>query len=171
MKNVLISAFICLAICSNTQAQTLTKIYVLRHADRTPVGDDLSVLGLKRASDLKRYLLPTNIKALFSTNTVRTRKTVQPMVTPLMPVQIYEPIPALLTKIKTNFNGKRVVVVGHSNTVPQIITACGCVSPFPAIGIPDNQFDNLLLLLVRFNPIGAPTCELLHTKYGDKTPL
>lgn len=163
--------FICLAMCFNTQAQTVTKIFVFRHADRTVAGDDLSILGLKRAIDLKRYLLPTRINALFSTNTVRTKKTILPMVTPLMPIQIYEPIPALITNIKTNFNGRRVVVVGHSNTVPQIITACGCVSPFPAVGIPDNQFDNLLLLLVRFNPAGVPTCELLHTKYGDKTPL
>lgn len=170
MKTI-ITTFICLAMCFNMQAQAVTKIFVLRHADRTPAGDDLSVLGIKRANDLKRYLLPTNINALFSTNTVRTRRTVQPMVTGLMPIRIYDPIPALITQIKTNFNGRRVVVIGHSNTVPQIITACGCISPFPANGIPDNQFDNLLLLLVRFNPVGVSTCELLHTKYGDKTPL
>lgn len=170
MKKIIIF-LICLTFCFGLTAQTITKIYVLRHADRTPLGDDLSVLGIKRANDLKRYLLPTGINALFSTNTVRTKKTLQPMVTPLMPIKIYDPIPALITQIKTNFNGKRVVVVGHSNTIPQIITACGCISPFPAIGIPDNQFDNLLLLLVRFNAVGAPTCELLHNKYGDKTPL
>jgi len=170
MKTI-ITTFIYLAMCFSTHAQAVTKIFVLRHADKIPVGDDLSALGLKRANDLKRYLLPTGINALFSTNMVRTKKTVQPMVTPLMPIRVYDPIPVLVTQIRTNFNGRRVVVVGHSNTVPQIITACGCVSPFPAGGIPDNQFDNLLLLLVRFNPVGMPTCELLHTKYGDKTPL
>ena len=45
MKN-LITVFICLAMYFSTEAQTVTKIYILRHADKTPVGDDLSALGV-----------------------------------------------------------------------------------------------------------------------------
>lgn len=44
------------------------------------------------------------------TNPDRTKKTVQPMGTPSVPIQVYSPIPAFLTQIKTNFNGKRVLV-------------------------------------------------------------
>lgn len=92
------------------------------------------------------------------------------MVTPLRPIRIYDNIPNLITTIRTNRSGKRVVVVGHSDTVPQIITASGCVSPFPAGGIPPNQYDNLILLLVRWSAAGVPTCEIMPMKYGASTP-
>lgn len=166
MKQIFLIFTLYLIVGYSLSAQMLTKIYVLRHADRTAVGDDLSALGLARANDLKRYLNPTKINALFSTNTVRTKKTVQPMATPAMPIQIYGTPTQLSTTIRTTWAGKRVVVVGHSDTVPQIIQACGCTSPFLAAGIPPNQYDNLLLLLVRWNAAGMPTCELLAMKYG-----
>jgi 2,3-bisphosphoglycerate-dependent phosphoglycerate mutase len=171
MKKTILLSFVCLVMCLESQAQALTKIYVLRHADKAVGGvDNLSPLGFTRAIDLRRYLAPTGINALFSTNFVRTRKTVQPMATALMPVRIYSDVPALITNIRTTLSGRRIVVVGHSNTVPEIITRCGCVSPFPVVGIPDSQFDNLLLILVRWTPAGVPTCELLPMKYGASTP-
>ena len=170
MKKLTILLIICLVMGLQIHAQVITKIYVLRHADRTDVGDDLSALGIARAKDLKRYLTPTKINALFSSNAVRTRKTIQPMATLAMPIQLYPAPTNVVTTIRTTWAGKRVVVVGHSDTVPQIIQACGCTSPFPAAGIPPNQYDNLLLLLVRWSAAGAPTCELLAMKYGAATP-
>jgi 2,3-bisphosphoglycerate-dependent phosphoglycerate mutase len=170
MRKTILLSLVCLVICLESQAQVLTKIYVLRHADKILIGDNLNPLGITRANDLRRYLAPTGINALFSTNFVRTQRTVQPMATALMPVRIYNEIPALITQIRTTLSGRRIVVVGHSNTVPQIITGCGCASPFPAAGIPDSQFDNLLLILVRWTPAGVPTCELLPMKYGASTP-
>jgi 2,3-bisphosphoglycerate-dependent phosphoglycerate mutase len=171
MKKTILLLFICFAMSIESEAQALTKIYVLRHADKMAGGvDDLNPLGIIRANDLKRYLTPTKVNALFSTDFVRTKKTVKPMATPLMPIKIYSDIPALITQIRTTLSGKRMVVVGHSNTVPQIITQCGCVSPFPVAGIPESQFDNLLLILVKWTPAGVPTCELLPMKYGASTP-
>lgn len=170
MKKLTILLIICLVMGLQIHAQVITKIYVLRHADRTAAGDDLSVLGISRANDLKRYLTPAKINALFSTNTVRTRKTVQPMATLAMPVQLYGTPTQVVTTVRTTWVGKRVVVIGHSDTVPQIIQACGCVSPFLAAGIPTSQYDNLLLLLVRWSAGGVPTCELLAMKYGAATP-
>jgi phosphohistidine phosphatase SixA len=171
MKKTILLSFVCLVMCLESQAQALTKIYVLRHANKVAGGvDNLSPLGFTRANDLRRYLAPTGINALFSTNSVRTQRTVQPMATALMPIRPYNEIPALITQIRTTLSGRRIVVVGHSNTVPQIITGCGCASPFPAVGIPESQYDNLLLILVRWTPAGVPTCELLPMKYGASTP-
>jgi 2,3-bisphosphoglycerate-dependent phosphoglycerate mutase len=171
MKKTILLSFVCFVMCLESQAQALTKIYVLRHANKAANGvDNLNALGFTRAIDLKRYLAPTGINALFSTNFVRTRRTLQPMATALMPVRIYSDVPTLITNIRSTLPGRRIVVVGHSNTVPQIITGCGCASPFPAAGIPESQFDNLLLILVRWTPAGVPTCELLPMKYGESTP-
>lgn len=168
MKKRILLSTMCILLHLTIEAQTTTKIYVLRHADRTN-GDDLNSLGTIRANDLKRYLGPTRIDALFSTNTVRTKKTIKPMETLQRPIREYNTIPLLVNTIRTNWAGKRVVVVGHSDTVPQIIQRCGCVSPFPGGGIPPSQYDNLLLLLVRWTN-GNPTCELLAMKYGANTP-
>ncbi len=65
MKKLTLLWVIYLAVCLPIQAQTITKIYLLRHADRAPAGDDLNALGLARANHLKRYLAPTKINALF----------------------------------------------------------------------------------------------------------
>lgn len=160
---------LCLFTGIVAEAQTTTKIYLLRHADRTN-GDDLTPLGLARANDLKRYLTPTRVHALFSTNFVRTRKTLLPLETQQRPITLYANTSALITQIRSNWTGRRVIVVGHSDTVPAIVQACGCASPFPALGIPSNQYDNLLLLIVHWSPAGVPTCELLAMKYGGNTP-
>jgi hypothetical protein len=55
------------------------------------------------------------------------------------------------------------VVAGHSNTVPQIITALtGTALP----DIPDAQFDNLYVVTLPHRGPAAVT----HLKYGVRTP-
>lgn len=61
------------------------------------------------------------------------------------------------------------VVVGHSNTVPDLITAFGGTPPFTHI--PENEFDNLFLLIVKkmkkFGGGTDITTKVLHMKYGS----
>lgn len=45
MKKAIILSLFCFAMSLYLQAQVQTKIFLLRHADRT-VGDDLSPLGI-----------------------------------------------------------------------------------------------------------------------------
>lgn len=158
-----------LAISLAAQAQTFTRIFVVRHADRQ-VTDDLNALGVVRADELKRVLLQTGIDSVYSTNFVRTKKTVQPLATAEgLPVIIYDDIPLLLKRI-LKYKNKTLLVAGHSNTVPQIIKSCGCLPPF--LNIPDTQFDNLFLLIVQHPTPGSiikNNCKLLHMKYGAVT--
>ncbi len=153
-----------------SQAQSITRIFIVRHADRE-VTDDLNALGVIRANELKRVLLQTGIDSVFSTNFVRTKKTVQPLATAEgVPVILYDDNALLLKRI-LKYKNKTVLVAGHSNTVPQFIKACGCLPPF--VNIPDTQFDNLFLLIVQHPaPPGSilkTSCKLLHMKYGAVT--
>ena len=152
-------------------AELTTKIFIVRHADRLGDADELSALGIKRASELKRVLAPSKIDSIFSTNFVRTKKTAQPLSSRRTPIQLYSDEMGLVKRIIQNCSGKRVLVVGHSNTVDDIIKKCGCVPP-PSIDpeMPITQFDNLFLVLLYKIPGQLELkCELVHMKYGAVT--
>ncbi|MEO5685494.1 MAG: phosphoglycerate mutase family protein [Chitinophagaceae bacterium] len=159
----------CMLACSSI-AQTNTRIYIVRHADRQPI-DDLNPLGVIRANELKRVLLNTKIDSIFSTNFLRTTKTVLPLANAKgLPVLLYDSNTQVLKRILKFSKGKTLLVAGHSNTVPQLIKSCGCTAPFE--NIPDTQFDNLFLVIIQHpqNRLMKNTCRLLHMKYGAITP-
>jgi phosphohistidine phosphatase SixA len=152
---------------------SVTKIYIVRHADRLP-GDGLSALGLARAKELQRVLSFSKIDSIFSTNALRTRQTVNPLATfSGLPTIIYSSEQLVINRVLTNSEGKRILIAGHSNTVAELIRKCGCKPP-AAIdpNIPDTQFDNMFLVIVtRIKCFGRITkqCELIHMKYGAIT--
>ena len=54
---------------------------------------------------------------------------------------------ALVAKLKAAKGA--VLVVGHSNTVPEVMTALGVK---PAVTIADSEFDNLFIVLTGTKP-------------------
>ena len=159
-----------LAGCSAV-GQSTTRIFVVRHADRES-GDDLNQAGMVRSNELKRVLFNTGIDSIFSTNFVRTTKTVRPLADAMgLPVLLYDSNPPLLQRIRSSSSGKTLLVAGHSNTVAQLIQSCGCRPPF--MNIPDNQFDNLFLIILTRGTKkrrSGGSCQLLSMKYGAPTP-
>jgi phosphohistidine phosphatase SixA len=125
-----------------------TTLLVLRHADRVPTQDALSAAGQARAQELVRVAQKAGIRGIYHSDTDRSRQTAQPIANALgiTPVEIpATDVTALVNHIFANHRGETVLVVGHSNTVPQIITAVGGpVLP----DIPDNEFDNLFVVPV-----------------------
>jgi len=165
-------AVLCLRAAGECQV-SVTKIFIVRHADRLGQGDDLSRPGLIRAAELKRVLGQSGIDSIFSTNFVRTRKTADPLAVQLgLPVVTYSAGLALINRIMTNSLWIRVLVVGHSDTVAKLIQSCGCTPPAAINPIPVNQFDNLFLVLIRrhtVNRLAVSKCEFIHMKYGAVT--
>ena len=173
MRNLKFNLFllVLLVVGSVGMGQSTTRIFVLRHADREAV-DELNPLGMQRAVELKRVLMNTGVDSIFSTGFVRTQKTVAPLAAALnLPVLLYDSNPPLLKRIDLYSKGKTILVVGHSNTVAQLIKACGCEPPF--LNVPDNQFDNLFLIILQHankkHPLSG-SCRLLSMKYGAPTP-
>jgi broad specificity phosphatase PhoE len=115
----LITVLVFFISCS--QKQEPKTIYIVRHAEKQLVGDDpeLSVAGTARAKKLGQILADKNITNVYSTNTIRTKATVQPLIKAQndLTIEIYDAkkqdeLVKELRSVKGN-----AVVVGHSNTI------------------------------------------------------
>ena len=117
-------------------------VYLVRHAERAdePRQDPpLTAQGTARSQELARMLANANIKAIFTSQFLRTKQTAEPLakqanvpvtsislsVNPSNPRMISEQSTAEVANKILERAGESVLVVGHSNTVPAIIKALG----------------------------------------------
>lgn len=106
-------------------------VYVIRHLEKAE-GDDppLTAQGAAGASALATMLDDSGIGAIFSTPTRRTVQTATPLAVQLgLPVTRYDPanVPALIEAARAI--PANILVVGHSNTVPDLVAAFGGEKP------------------------------------------
>jgi len=128
-------------------AEAAPVIFVVRHAEKaiTAGNDpDLSVAGQKRAEALARILKDSQISAVLVTEFKRTQKTAAPTaraahVTPT--VVPANDVPGLIGKLRV-LNGN-ALVVGHGNTIPELVKALGVATP---ISIPDDDYTEILVV-------------------------
>jgi broad specificity phosphatase PhoE len=102
-------------------------VYVMRHLQKAEGADPpLSAEGAANAQALATRLANSGIKAIFATSTARAMQTGEPLAKALgLAVTTYDPRdPAALVKAASTVNGA-VVIVGHSNTVPDIVARFG----------------------------------------------
>ncbi len=124
MKSHLILFVLFLAAFSCGPVQEPKTIYVVRHAEKILVGDDpeLSVAGTVRSKKLAQILEGKNIQHIYSTNTIRTRATVQPLADKLgISIELYEVKyhDELVKKLKVKKGN--ALVVGHSNSIHHVV--------------------------------------------------
>jgi broad specificity phosphatase PhoE len=148
--------------------QPATTLLIVRHADRQGSADALSDLGVQRAQELIHVGERAGVVAIYRSNTIRARDTAAPLASALglTPVEyVAGETGPLAASILADHRGESVLVVGHSNTVPQIIAAAGG----PAVAdIPDTEFDNLFVLTVCRCRRGPAT--LVNLQYGAPSP-
>jgi broad specificity phosphatase PhoE len=140
-------------LATSAAAQT---VFLVRHAERadtapgqpvmaaTGADPDLSPAGKARAESLAALLKDAKITAIFTTKFKRTIQTAEPLAKLLgvEPVAIDpKDTPGLVQKIRAAAGN--VLVVGHSNTVPDLIKELGVAEE---IKIPDTEFDNLFIV-------------------------
>jgi broad specificity phosphatase PhoE len=122
-------------------------IYLVRHGEKAAVGQDpeLTPRGQERARHVAAMLRRAGITAIFSTPTVRTQQTAAPLAQQTgLSVQLYDPrAPKSLVEQVRKLTGA-VVVVGHSNTLPELVKLFGGA---PGAEIADDEFDRLYQLL------------------------
>jgi broad specificity phosphatase PhoE len=111
-----------------------TVIIVVRHGEKStsdPRDPDLSEAGQARASALAQALAGAPVGAIYATQFRRTHQTAEPLARNLgltiqsRPIDIDHPTgyaPDLAKHLRT-LSGQTVLVVGHSNTVPDIVAA------------------------------------------------
>jgi len=151
-------------------SDTTTTVIVLRHAEKESTGTDpnLDTDGILRAEELSHILGNIAVNAIYSTPFNRTRQTVQPLASakgiPISEYATSKPYNQLVTEILTTNRGKVVVIVGHSNTVPEILKVLS--NNAFSVNISESQYDNLFI--VNLPDSLKPTITPL--KYGKRTP-
>ncbi len=127
MKTLL--SIIMLWVSSAICASEIFSIYLVRHAQKQlEHGKDpeLTAKGVQTAKDLAALLEHTNLQAIYSTDYKRTQQTAKPLANKLkLSVISYDPTKLELFAQQRLNQGKDILVVGHSNTTPSLITALG----------------------------------------------
>ena len=141
---------LCLISCSRT-------VYVVRHAEKMSSPDNaskmmdndppLSDAGKVRALVLKNELASKHITHIYSTNTIRTRSTAEPLSQAIkINVELYNNVDSLANAIRS-VKGN-VLVVGHSNTVDDIVNKL-CGQTKIATDLKDEEYDNLFIVKIK----------------------
>jgi len=160
--------FFLLALACGLPACTTT-YYIVRHAERQDNSADtpLSAAGFARADILRDTLLGKGIDLIYASTFQRTQQTAQPLATALqLPLGIYRPdtTAGFIAALK-QIRGKQVLVVGHSNTIPQVVEdLSGHI-----VAIPENDFDNLFVVRIR-RAWGSIERTLEQLTYGAPSP-
>ncbi|HSE41862.1 MAG TPA: phosphoglycerate mutase family protein [Acidobacteriota bacterium] len=151
-RRILLTIAVFLFIWSFSFAQSqnaFTTIILIRHAEKSTTPKDDPVLndaGKARAEHLAQMLQNSGVQAIYSTPFQRTRSTVEPLAKQLSltPIILDAKDSSQFAKaIREKNAGQVVVVVGHSNTIPEIIQALGG----PAMDeIDETQYDNFFIV-------------------------
>ena len=147
----MISRVIITAISVAFAAQLATAeptIFLARHAEKAdaaadPKNPDLSPAGRTRAEALARMLKDAGVVAIFTSEYSRTQQTAEEVRRASganVTVVPAKDVAALVDKLRA-VEGN-AVVIGHSNTLPEIIKALGVSNPMT---IDDSEYDNLFI--------------------------
>ena len=134
-------------------------IYIVRHAEKrtpedTPGMDEatkkdppLSRAGELRAMSLTEDIPAETLDAIYVTKTKRSEHTAAPVValTGIEPIH-YPPrdVEGLVERLRKR-SGQSVLIVGHSNTIPELLGALGLDKPT----IPEDQYGDLWVVRLR----------------------
>jgi broad specificity phosphatase PhoE len=145
---ILASAICALATaCVSTSRSTVStpKAFVIRHFQKE-VGNDprLTPKGQANAVRLAERLSGERIVAVYSTDTRRTRETAAPTVTKLgLMVALYPATDYAALAQRVASQPESVLIVGHSNTVPDIVAH---FSGAPQPPMDESQYGTLFVV-------------------------
>ena len=177
-KSLALIALLLLAQLAFAQQATspVTTVFLIRHAERAdePRQDPpLTEKGVARSEALARLLSNAGVKAIYTSQFARTKLTAEPLakqlgitatplslkISPSNPRAIAdESTKETVDKILSHAGGS-VLVVGHSNSIPDVIKMLGG-DVVPTID--EKKFDDLFVVTVYANG----KAKVTHLKYG-----
>lgn len=146
-------------------ASAHSAIFIVRHAERLDAKDDASLLspaGKRRALELRHALSSVELSAVYCTEYKRTQQTAAPAAEArkLKPLIISsDKGPELVQALRAWPADEDVLVVGHTDTIPELLTALGVRRP---VAIASEDYDNLFIVSLREGM--SPDFRWLH--YG-----
>ncbi|HJM57686.1 MAG: hypothetical protein CMJ98_03560 [Planctomycetes bacterium] len=169
------------ASADSTVPQRLEPVTViaLRHAEKNLADrrdPELTERGQARSRALARLLQGAGVTHLFSTDTRRTRQTLEPLATALkLKVEAYSPadLNAFVQQLAQLPAGSVAVVSGHSNTTPGLVLALGgrvedLVSLRGTPALEDSEYDRLFVtVLPTEDSKDPPAAKTIELRYGE----
>ena len=140
-------------------------VIVVRHAEKADQTPDtpLSAQGRARAKALADLLRGAGVTHVITTEYLRTRETAAPLASALGLTIEQVPardLPALVARLRALDPTSIVVVVGHSNTIPPMLTALGWPN---TLDLHEGDFDNVFVLA----PHPGQRASMVRLKYGQ----
>lgn len=175
---LVITILLLLQLAFAQTTEPVTTVFLIRHAERAeePRQDPpLTEKGTARSQALARLLSTANIKAIYTSQFARTKLTAEPLakqlgvtptalslkLNPSNPRQIAEESTKETVDKILSHGGGSVLVVGHSNSIPDVIKMLGAeVTP----SIDEKTFDDLFVVTV----YGKGKAKVAHLKYGSE---
>ena len=158
-----------LLLFSSCSCQNTNDIYIVRHAEKSTepaYNPPLTAEGKKRAETLKEILKDKNIKAIFSTPTVRTMETAVPLSNLInVPIQFYNNDTMAVFLQKIIDLKKNVLIVAHSNTILPMLDRLQLSHNITSI--PDNVHNNIFIIKTKDNK----AVTLTETTYEALSPV
>ena len=136
-----------------TSVDAAPVVFIVRHAEKASTGGkdpDLSVGGQKRADALAHILKDSQITSVFVTEFKRTQQTAAPTARAAQVSPTVVPandIGALVQKLRAS-NGN-ALVVGHGNTIPDLLKALGITTP---VTVPEDDYTEIFAVLIGDTP-------------------
>lgn len=151
------------------QEPAVTKIFIVRHAEKEAGSDPvLTAAGNTRAGDLMRALQNENIQKIYVSRTRRSQNTADSLRLQLKIDTVHYTADTVCDNlinsiIEHSDFGKTILIIAHSNTIPQIIRKLGVVD-YPYGNIPDNNHDQLFIVTYK-----KEKAKLKTMKYGAES--
>ena len=133
--------------------------YFIRHAEKdrsdpTNKNPSLTIQGLERANKWALFFKDKNIAAVYSTNYIRTQQTALPIAKEQnIEIINYTTKELISEKFIANNKGKNIVIVGHSNTTPELVNILLGEKKYEDIS--DSENNNLFVVTLNKNKTTA----------------
>lgn len=153
-----------IALGAAAPAQAYKAVFVVRHAEKasqTEKDPELSLYGEDRAIALTRLVRGTKMDAVFVTELRRTRDTAAPLCRQraLKPTVVNAgDTPALLGQLRALPKDAVAMVVGHSNTIPEILAGLGVREK---VEVRDEEYGRVFVVV----PAADGAATLLELEY------
>lgn len=172
---LLLSLFVFQTAIAQEEFKPIT-VFLVRHAEKEnePKQDPpLTKEGVARSQELARVLSAAGVKAIYTSQFLRTKQTAEPLVAKTgatVTALTLKPNPANLRLISDESTaelinkilarpGESALVIGHSNWIPDVIKMLGS-DVVPTID--EQKFDDLFIVTV----YGKGKAKVVQLKYG-----
>ena len=141
------------------EKENISVYYFIRHAEKdrsdpTNKNPSLTIQGLERANKWALFFKDKNIAAVYSTNYKRTQQTALPIAKEQnLEIISYTAKELISEKFIANNKGKNIVIVGHSNTTPELVNSLLGEKKYEDIA--DRENNNVFIVTLTKNKTTA----------------